>query len=100
MEVGIFFIFLWHLWANYWWLLTSGPLVIEPMIEYLFPAYEDWVSQYISHRQRRRIAYGLSVFGIVAASFFAFQDIYLKLEVKEQELSRVYGMFDVQGREE
>jgi hypothetical protein len=58
------------------------------------------VSQFISRQKRRQIAYALSLFGIVAASFFAFEDIYLKLEAKDQELTRVYGMFDVRGREE
>ena len=98
--VSVFGIFLLHLWSNFWWFLTSGPLVIEPMLEYLFPTYEKWVSQFISRQQRWRIAYGLSVFGIIAASFFAFEDIYLKLQEKDKELTRIYRMFDVKGREE
>jgi hypothetical protein len=98
--MGIVFLFLWYLWSNLWWFLTSGPLVIEPMLAYLFPRYEDWVNQFISHDKRRQVAYGLSIFGFVTASFFAFKDIYLKLEAKEQELSHVYRMFDVPGREE
>jgi hypothetical protein len=98
--MGIFFIFLWHLWSHYWWFLTSGPLVIEPMLEYLFPRYEAWVNQFISRRKRRQIAYGLSIFGFVAASFFAFSDIYLKLEAKEKELAQAYRMLNIRGREQ
>lgn len=33
--MGVFFIFLWHLWSHYWRFLTSGPPVIEPMLDYL-----------------------------------------------------------------
>ncbi len=70
------------------------------MFEYLFPSYEDWVNQFISRRKRRQIAYSLSLLGIIAASFFAFQDVYLKLEAKEQDLSQVYRMSGVRGYEE
>jgi hypothetical protein len=98
--LSVFFVFLWHLWSNFWWFLTSGPLVIEPMLEYLFPRYEDWVNQYVSRRKRRQIAYSLSLLGIVAASFFAFEDVYLKLEEKEQELARIYRISGMKGGEE
>jgi hypothetical protein len=82
--MGVFVLFLWHLWSNFWWFLTSGPLVIEPMLDYLFPHYEAWINQYISRAKRRQIAYGLSVLGIITASFLAFQDVYLKLERKRR----------------
>jgi hypothetical protein len=80
--MGVFGVFLWSLLSNFWWFLTSGPLVVEPMLDYLIDGYEDWANQYISRQKRRQLAYGLSLLGIVVASFLAFKDIYLELQTK------------------
>ena len=76
--MGVFFVFLSYLWSNLWWFLTSGPLVVEPMLDYLIDGYEEWANQLISRQKRRQIAYGLSLLGIVLASFLAFKDVYLE----------------------
>ncbi len=82
----VFFAFLWHLWSNLWWFFTSGPLVIEPMLDYFIDGYEGWVSQFISRQRRRRLYYGLSVVGIFIASFLAFSDVYTQVQMVQKTL--------------
>jgi hypothetical protein len=98
--MGVFFIFLSYLWSNLWWFLTSGPLVVEPMLDYLIEGYEDWASRFISRQKRRQIAYGLSLLGIVFASFLAFKDVYLELQTVRQALTDAQQTLTARGLEE
>jgi hypothetical protein len=98
--MAIFFIFLAYLWSNLWWFLTSGPLVVEPMLDYLIDGYEEWANQFISRQKRRQIAYGLSLFGIVLASFLAFKDVYIELQTVQHTLAETQKMLAAKGPEE
>ena len=70
--MDVIYVFLLYLLANYWWFLPSGPLVVEPLVDYLFSSYEKWVEQYIASPKRKRIRWGLALSGIVVASFNTF----------------------------
>ena len=98
--MGVFFVFLSYLWSNLWWFLTSGPLVVEPMLDYLIDGYEEWANQLISRQKRRQIAYGLSLLGIVLASFLAFKDVYLELQTMQHALAEAQRMLAAKGTEE
>jgi hypothetical protein len=96
----VFFVFLVYLWPNLWWFLTSGPLVIEPMLDYFIDGYEEWANQFISRHKRRQIAYGFSLFGIVFASFLAFKDVYFELQATKRQLDEAQRMPAKQGTQE
>jgi hypothetical protein len=95
-----FFTFVSYLWPHLWWFLTSGPLVVEPMAEQLFDDYEKWINQYISRQKRRQITYGLSLLGILVASFFAFNDVYLELQTTQRHLTETQEKLVAKGPEE
>jgi hypothetical protein len=85
--MDVFGVFVWHLVSHYWWFLTSSPLIIESVLN-LFFDYEDWIDQYVSRQKWKQITYGLSLAGIIVASFLAFQDIYLELQNVRRDLAK------------
>lgn len=90
--VSLFFIFLWHLWPNLWWFISSGPLVIEPMLDYFWEGYDEWANHYVSRQRRRRFSFGLSILGIFIACFLAFSDVYRQLLDAQSALGKAYSV--------
>jgi hypothetical protein len=97
--MDVFGIFLWYLVSHYWWFLTSSPLIIESVLNQLFD-YENWIDQYVSRQRRKQITYGLSLVGIIVASFLAFRDIYLELQDAQRALAKAQEQLAARGPEE
>jgi hypothetical protein len=80
------FAFLRAVFAHWWFLLTSGPFVVESVVDQVWSGYRAWADKIAPLQTRRRFYVCVLVFGFIVASFQAFNDEYAKNQKMQGEL--------------
>jgi hypothetical protein len=83
--MGNFYRYFSALWPYWWWFLTSGPYVVDPLLESMFESYHWWKVGHFSIKTWQRAKGVLALTGIFFAGFFAWRDEHLALEQARKE---------------
>ena len=85
--MGDFYSYLSAFLSQWWWFLTSGPYVLDPLLESMSDKYGWWKVRHFSQTKWQRVKVVLALVGIFFAGFFAWKDEHVKYQVSEGALT-------------
>jgi hypothetical protein len=88
----MFVAYLWAVSAHGWWLLTSGPYALDPVLDSQIDSYRSWRARNFSFAVWQRMKIILALVGLFLAGFFAWRDEHQEVEnLKAQGSPSVVG---------
>ena len=86
--------------SNWWWFLTSGPYVADPLLESISDSYHWWKMRHFSQTTWQRVKGILALIGIFFAGFFAWRDEHRALEQTRIQLVKAESNTHISGPSE
>jgi hypothetical protein len=90
--MGDFYSYLSVFLSQWWWFLTSGPYVLDPLLESMCESYRWWKMRHFSQTKWHRLKIALVFGGIFFAGFFAWKDEHIQVAQKQTEIDRMDRM--------
>jgi hypothetical protein len=90
--MGDFYSYLSVFLSQWWWFLTSGPYVLDPLLESMSESYRWWKMRHFSQTKWHRLKIALVFVGIFFAGFFAWRDEHVQVAQKQAEIDRLDRM--------
>jgi hypothetical protein len=90
--MGDFFGYLSVFLSQWWWFLTSGPYVLDPLLESMSDSYHWWKVRHLPLTAWRRLKIALALLGIFFAGFFAWRDEHMKVAQQQTEINRLSSL--------